>query len=312
MSAKEGVHGPLEIGSVQTVMVLSSQTHRFPGFREGNVETPNHGILKGITDLALAKRVSVPVQFLTREQAEGLADPARQPEAMRQGLIQGVIVVSAYAETILNAVGPRLAFVVVPSPERPLPADSVGPEHIHGVERLVRYLFQLGHQRIGFVSIHEKAPWTHGRYAGYLYGMNRLGLTVCPGDVFNIMGDHLSDQKLYDSLVERTRDGVTAWVCVSDGLAAQVCRALGKQGFLVPEDVSVTGFDGVGDYRGVSRITTMRVPWESLGQGALNMVLERILHPLRDFSNLEFHGTFLEGKTTAPPPTRKPRREQKA
>lgn len=293
-------------------MVLTSQAHRFPGFRDAVMESPNHGILKGITDLALAKRVSVPVQFVTREQAEGLADPARQPEALRLGMIQGVIVVSAYAETILNALGQRLALVVVPSPERPLPADSVGPEHIHGVERLVRYLYQLGHKRIGFVSIHEKAPWTHGRFAGYLYALNRLGLPFCPGDVFNIMGDHVTDQNLYDCLVDRTRDGVTAWVCVSDGLAAQVCRALGKQGFLVPEDVSVTGFDGVGDYRGVPPITTMGVHWESLGQGALNMVLERILHPQRDFSNLEFHGAFQEGKTTAPPSTRKPRRGRKA
>ena len=300
---------PHVLKRIRTVLVLTSDCQRFPGIASGALGTPNERILHGISEAAMERRVSAPIQFVDRSMAEKLSDPAMWPTALREGQVDGIIVVSAFAEQIVQALGKLLPLVVLPSPEKPLKVDSVGPEHLHSVEMLVRNLYQLGHKRIGFVSLPERAPWSHDRFAGYLYAIDNLGLTFRPGDVLNIYGSVLSDRKLISSLVELSRDGVTAWVCVSDMLALQVYHGLTREGFQVPGDISITGFDGVEVFQDCPQITTIAVPWSAMGGGALSALLDRMDHPALPTSHRSYNGTFVQGATVDSPkklPSKKP------
>ncbi|MEI8341045.1 MAG: substrate-binding domain-containing protein [Verrucomicrobiota bacterium] len=299
---------PSVLDRIRTVLVLTSTIQRFPGIDPEAANTPNQRILQGISEAAIKRRVSAPIQFVNSALAEKLSDPQSRPLALQQGQVDGMIVVSSYAEEILKALGNLLPFVVIPSPEKSLRVDSVGPEHIHGVEMLVRYLYQLGHNRIGYVSLRERSPWSHDRFTGYLYALNKLGLQFRPGDILNMFGPSLSDRKLMDPVVKLTREGVTAWVCASDGLAAQVHRALTRNGFKVPSQVSITGFDGVEVFQDCPQITTIAVPWYAMGAGALIALLERIEHPDQATSHRAYNGTFVKGATSGSPPKSQPKR----
>ncbi len=296
------------LGDSQTILTIASEVHRFASVAGEHREAPLHLILKGISDAALRQRISVPIEFLDRKQCLQLKEPMHQPPAMQLGRLSGVIVTSEYVDAVLDAVGTRFPCVTVTRSLRPRDADSAGPEHLHGVERLVRYLHQLGHDRIGFVSIDEHVPWTIERYSGYLYAMTSLGLGMDPSAVLNVTGEVLSDAQLAGPIVAATQQGITAWVCASDGLAREVYLHLAAAGFKVPADVSVTGFDGVRHLPDCPPLTTIRVPWETIGAGALAAMLERIDNPKAPAVHREYIGTFVEGQTTAPPKKQRGRR----
>jgi LacI family transcriptional regulator len=288
-----------------TILTIATETHRFKAVDSDQRDAPIHLMLRGISDAALRQRVSAPIEFMDRKQCQQLKDIKHQPPAMQLGTIGGVIAMGINIELILDALVHRLPTVAVTHSVRPREADSAGPENLHGVERLVRYLHQLGHSRIGFVSIDEYSPWETERYAGYLYAMNKLDLAVDPTAVLNVTGPQLNDAQLADPVVTLTKQGITAWVCVSDGLAKEVYGHLTTAGLKVPDDVSLVGFDGVRHLPDCPPLTTIQIPWKAIGEGALNAILERIARPNSPAVQRQYIGTFIEGKTTAPPPKRK-------
>ena len=290
---------------IPTILTITSDVHRFRSVNNVLREAPLHMILRGISDAALRQHISAPIEFMDRKQCQQLKQLKHQPIAMQLGKIGGVVVASEYTEDILNAIGTSLPCVTVTRSARPRHADSAGPEHLHGVERLVRYLHQLGHDRIGFVSLDQRLPWAVERYSGYLYAMNNIGLTMNPATVLNVTGPALSDKQLAAPIIAATKKGVTAWVCASDGLAREIYLHLTAAGVKVPSDVSLTGFDGVRHLPDCPPLTTIDVPWQAIGAGALAAILERIASPNAPAVHREYIGTFIEGKTTAPPPKQK-------
>ena len=292
-----------------TILTIASEVHRFTSVVGPHHDAPLHLILKGIGDAALRQRISVPIEFLDKKQCRLLKDPKHQPPAMQLGRIAGVIVTSEYVDAVLDGIGTRFPCVTVTRSIRPRDADSAGPEHLHGVERLVRYLHQLGHDRIGFVSLNQRLPWAIERYSGYLYAMNSLGLEMKPEAVLNVTGSLMSDKQLAEPVVAATQAGITAWVCVSDGLAREICLHLSAAGFSVPRDVSVTGFVGIRHLPDCPALTTISVPWQTIGEGALATMLERIDNPSTPAVHREYIGSFTEGASTAPP--RKKRKKGK-
>ncbi len=93
----------------------------------------------------------------------------------------------------------------------------------------------------------------------------------------------------------------TAVLAQSDLLAAGVLRAAEERGLVVPDDLSVTGFDGV-DVDGLApyRLTTMAQPATEKGRAAGEAVVAMLGH--HDVPSVCFSSVFREGNTTAPPP----------
>ena len=117
-----------------------------------------------------------------------------------------------------------------------------------------------------------------------------MGLTVredyiLPGD-FN-----LEAGKLAAEIWRTMKDRPTAMFCASDQQAFGFISQLSRQGFSVPEDVSVIGFDDI-EVSGffVPALTTISQPRLELGRMAARMLLDRIngqshhegLHPQLD------------------------------
>ena len=286
---------------ITTVLVLSSKVERFEDIDPIASDTPNQLILQGITEAGLSERISVPVQFLDQDDVKRIADPLKRPPALQRGEVAGIIICSYFARQLMDILGSEIPFVVIPKTDKALNIDSAGPEHLHGTEQLVRHLHALGHRRIGFVGTEERATWMHDRFAGYLYGMNSLGLDFDLKAVLNMTGDKLSDRELLRNLVLATRKKVaTAWVCASDGLAAGVYHVLRDAGIKVPADVSITGFDGISHLRDCPALTTLVVPWRDIGEGALFAMIDRIRKPHSAVSHREYMGKLCNGATTAP------------
>ncbi len=94
----------------------------------------------------------------------------------------------------------------------------------------------------------------------------------------------------------------TAVIAQSDLLAAGVIRAAEEAGLRVPDDVSVTGFDGVVvDGLAPHVLTTLVQPATAKGRAAGEAVAAMLEDETP--SGLDLRCTFREGTTTAPPRT---------
>jgi len=109
------------------------------------------------------------------------------------------------------------------------------------VTQLVTRLAGLGHQQIAMVcgqlSASDRAQQ---RYRGFLQGMQAAGLAPRLLEV-PFIDDAAA--ALADLIQGDTRP--TALLCSNDLLAIRAIRAVRQAGLRVPEDISVTGFDGI-------------------------------------------------------------------
>ena len=171
-----------------------------------------------------------------------------------------------------------------------IPAPSVTVDNAGGAEKAVRHLAELGHTKIGHITGPRGNILTTTRLQGFRAGLKAMGLTVhedyiLPGD-FN-----LEAGKLAAEIWRTMKDRPTAMFCASDQQAFGFISQLSRQGFSVPEDVSVIGFDDI-EVSGffVPALTTISQPRLELGRMAARMLLDRIngqshregLHPQLD------------------------------
>lgn len=171
-----------------------------------------------------------------------------------------------------------------------MPAPSVTVDNAGGAEKAVRHLVDLGHTKIGHITGPRGNILTTTRLEGFREALQSMGLTV--REDFILPGDfNLEAGKLAAEIWRTMEDRPTAMFCASDQQAFGFISQLSRQGFRVPEDVSVIGFDDI-EVSGffVPALTTISQPRLELGRMAARMLLDRIngqshregLHPQLD------------------------------
>ena len=185
-----------------------------------------------------------------------------------------------------------------------IPAPSVTVDNAGGAEKAVRHLAELGHTKIGHITGPRGNILTTTRLQGFRAGLKAMGLTVredyiLPGD-FN-----LEAGKLAAEIWRTMKDRPTAMFCASDQQAFGFISQLSRQGFSVPEDVSVIGFDDI-EVSGffVPALTTISQPRLELGRMAARMLLDRINgQSHREGSHPQLDVTLVVRDSTAAPRT---------
>lgn len=149
-------------------------------------------------------------------------------------------------------------------------AARVGCDNAGGIRQLVRYLWTRGHDRIGFLGGEEDSVVTQERYQAYSGALRELWLEEDNGAV---RYGHFSAKGTRKRILEIAQTGVTAVVCVSDLLACTAVQELAKAGYIVPGDISVTGYDNLppSEYS-QPRITTMYQNRIHIGKTAFLMI----------------------------------------
>jgi LacI family transcriptional regulator len=166
--------------------------------------------------------------------------------------------------------------------------DSVTADDAAGGVILAEHLLSHGHRKIGLVTsplegcVQVRRETLIGRLAGHAEVVWEIvtPLTeVITAEVRNKL---------------RMRE-MTAVVCSHDLIAIGILRALRDLGILVPEEVSVVGFDDVQWASIVSpSLTTVRQPYASLADEAFTLLLERIDKPNRKARHLKLGVQLVE------------------
>lgn len=183
--------------------------------------------------------------------------------------------------------------------EEPL-GDVVKMESFHPVMQLTRHLINQGMRRIGFLnegsSLFESMS---DRYSGYLYAMNKAGLTPDPAIVMPDMeGSTFYSPETFEQIVEGYETLPEAVVCGNDSIAKYLTQAFRKRGVRVPEDVALTGFDNDEEDILSPFFTTVNVDAKWLGKRMVQCFLWRIRHPDAPYEKIAVSGQVVIRKSS--------------
>lgn len=263
-------------------------------------------ILKGIRECAETEKVTVDVYY----QSPGDFHPesSRQPvfRHIRNGDWRGALLIYPFAETAVELIARKISTVSLLEHYDNSLVDNIDADEVAGIGVLVRQLHAAGHRRIGFLTWEYPVGghWSLQRFGGYVEALFSLGLEFNPYWVFNIhkSSPRLAPSELCAQVAHRVwHEGVTAWVCAADHQAYQLMQDLQAQGIRVPEDCSITGFDGLEPPVHTKRITSMKVPHAEIGASAVSRLLNRIIYPHSPRRKILVETKLVKGDTIAPP-----------
>ncbi|MBE6373189.1 MAG: LacI family transcriptional regulator [Lentisphaerae bacterium] len=115
---------------------------------------------------------------------------------------------------------------------------AVNADNVEMTSKMVRYLADRGHTRIGLLCAPHRYHYQEDRHQGYLSGMAQCGLSVDPRWISCSDDIERSVEKML-ALPKKQRP--TACVALADPVAAAAQRYAIKRGLRVPEDFSVIG-----------------------------------------------------------------------
>jgi LacI family transcriptional regulator len=159
---------------------------------------------------------------------------------------------------------------------RQLRATTLLADNAGGAELVTSHLIEHGHRRIACLAGPPRMAPSTERLAGFHRALaaGRVGRSACPvvrSSVNRSDGYHAAM-----SLLGSTRPP-TAVFAVSDEQAIGVLRAAFDVGRVVPRDLAVAGFDGIGEGAYCTPgLTTARQPVDDMARRAVDLLLEPI------------------------------------
>ena len=172
--------------------------------------------------------------------------------------------------------------------------DSVTADDAAGGVILAEHLLSHGHRKIGLVTspleggVKARRETLIARFASHAEVVWEI---VTP--LSEIITAEVRNRL-------RMRE-MTAVVCSHDLIAIGLLRALRDLGILVPDEISVVGFDDVQWASIVSpSLTTVRQPYASLADEAFRLLVERIDNPNRKARHLKIGVQLVERESVGP------------
>jgi LacI family transcriptional regulator len=241
-----------------------------------------------------------PVSFHPKSVGEG-ESPALDARGQH-----GTILVYPFTEAAVELVSRRDFTVSVLESYGSLGIDAIDTDDEEAISTLVGRLHGAGHSHIGFLSWDYPVGghWAERRFNGFARGLRARGLTVNREWVLNAgdAGPKLDTEQVAQAAAHGIKThGVTAWVCAADHQAYALMRSLQAMGIRVPDDCSVTGFDGLAAPDGLPRVSSASVAHEHIGSSAVTRMINRIMYPSSPTRKILVGAQPVPGETISPP-----------
>ncbi|GHF02778.1 LacI family transcriptional regulator [Streptomyces werraensis] len=157
--------------------------------------------------------------------------------------------------------------------------DHIEVANFDGQRELTRHLIEdHGLRRLAFVGSAEESPDVEARFQGFLAACRAAGVDAREEPAVRAaMMTQAEGARAADALCDRGGGPPRALVCANDQMAVGALHALERRGLTVPDDVAVTGFDGIPLGRLVRpTLTTVRQPMLRMGEEAVDLLVRRL------------------------------------
>lgn len=166
------------------------------------------------------------------------------PLLVQEKKVDGLIVVGDMTQTYMEHLEAEAGIPVVCMDfyNDTINLDTVISNSFYGTYALTNYLFQMGHKKIAYVGTVGTTNSITDRYLGYAKSLLEHHIEVRKDYVIDDRDTKTGRMDL-DKYYQLPEDMPSAFVCNCDLAASYLIRKLRANGYLVPEDISVVGFD---------------------------------------------------------------------
>ena len=161
------------------------------------------------------------------------------PDIVAEKKVDGIIVLGQIKSDYLKILRENgLPMVYLDFYDRTMEVPSVINDNVYGTYMLTNYIVGMGHKKIAYVGSIDATASILDRYLGYYRSLITHQLTMPDG---YIIPDRNEEGYFID--LQLPEDMPSAFVCNCDLAASYLIRKLRANGYRVPEDISVVGFD---------------------------------------------------------------------
>lgn len=155
--------------------------------------------------------------------------------------------------------------------------DVVGGTSEPATYEAIRWLIQeKGHHRIGFIGVVDDMPPGPARLRGYERAMSDAGLEIEPGFVQKVEFTTEGGRRAMAAFLQQENPPSAVFACNSL-MAIGAIQVAQEQGYNVPDDVSVMGFDDIPENVIVHpRLTIIARDLQTIGRQVVEILFERI------------------------------------
>ncbi|WP_123523787.1 LacI family DNA-binding transcriptional regulator [Streptomyces sp. 840.1] len=202
------------------------------------------------------------------------------------GRVDGFAVLAQTVPTEdLEVISRRLPVVMLAGPREIDHLDHIVVANVDGERELTRHLIEdHGLRRLAFIAGDTDSPDAEARFRGFREACRDAGIPVPDApSVRTTMMKQAEGEWAAERLLDADGPRPEAMLFANDQMAVGALRALARRGVRVPEDMAVTGFDGIPLSRIVQPpLTTVRQPIRQLGEQAVELLVQRLNNANRE------------------------------
>jgi LacI family transcriptional regulator len=219
-------------------------------------------------------------------------NPVDLTEVSAQRLIEysiaGLIVLGYIQDWVLAAIRKSGIPTVFIFPNRPVPGfDRIDIDNGDAILKVIEYLHSLGHREIGFLSGSQKG-FEHPAFLERKKAFLKANSISCndTNRIFTIPDWALvtrGEQNWTATLIADLKEFascLTAIIAANDFIALWAMKVLQEESILVPEVLSIVGFDDIDiAHLVIPGLTTVQIRKEEIGREAVRMLSGRLSEP---------------------------------
>ncbi len=153
--------------------------------------------------------------------------------------------------------------------------DTAGRE---GTKDVIEHLISLGHRKIGFIGYRFNITALQNRLLGYKDALTGYGIPINEDYIIEGLALENPGYNTAKKLLE-LKDRPTAIHCFNEYVAWGAYAAIKEAGLTIPQDISISSFDGLGITELLSpSLTTVIQPIATMGKLACELIIKNILN----------------------------------
>ena len=208
------------------------------------------------------------------------------PKTINRNHVSGIIVINVYDDSVIRSIldlgVPAVFLDTTPSMfQHSREGDLVLLDGVRSIFEITDHLIERGISEFGFMGDITYSQTILDRWTGFQEALSAHGIRSRQQYCFTSSpGGHFYSREEVTGHLKKLTSFPQAFVCANDFIAFLVVDYLTGLGYRVPQDIAVSGYDDIHErITAESRLTTVHVDTEILGQRLVRQILLRLSEP---------------------------------
>lgn len=251
-------------------------------------------IIEGVDTQVKARGYSLMVAYMDEN------DILQQLEQLKLNQCEGMLLLATdmTPEQLKLLKSARLPIVILDNYFETESFDCVTINNEQGVFQAVRYLADMGHEKIGYLHSGVSVNNFSERYYAFLRAMEKCGLPIEKRYFCGISATESEARQNVTSFLQENKNLPTAFFADNDVIAIYAMKVMQELGYRIPEDISIVGFDNMPVSEMLNPpLTSIHVAKQSLGKLAVNRLIDKITSDCEETVKIEIATKLIKRKS---------------